>query len=67
MLNGVTGRQIPAIVVDDSYHPELASFQNSRVGNFQTDKELAEKFGIQEPKHKRNLTKNDIQEMAAVI
>ncbi|KAF1768247.1 hypothetical protein GCK72_000059 [Caenorhabditis remanei] len=65
VLNGVTGRQIPAIVVDDSYHPELESFQNSRVGNFQTDKELAEKFGIQEPKHKRNLTKNDIQEMAA--
>lgn len=65
VLNGVTGRKIPAIVVDDSYTPDLDYFQNSRIGNFETDKALAEKFGIKEPKHKRVLTKNDIQEMAA--
>ncbi|CAL2030266.1 unnamed protein product [Caenorhabditis brenneri] len=65
VLNGVTGRKIPAIVVDDSYHPDLDHFQNSRIGSFQTDKDLAQKFNILEPKHKRVLTKNDIQEMAA--
>ncbi|CAO4360269.1 unnamed protein product [Caenorhabditis nigoni] len=65
VVNGVTGRRIPAIVVDNDYLPDTEFFLNSRIGNFKTDKELAEKFRIQEPKHKRQLTKNDIQEMAA--
>ncbi|UMM10102.1 hypothetical protein L5515_000026 [Caenorhabditis briggsae] len=65
VLNGVTGRRIPAIVVDDDYLPDTEFFLNSRIGNFKTDKELAEKFRVQEPKLKRVLTKNDIQEMAA--
>ncbi|CAP30950.2 Protein CBR-LARS-2 [Caenorhabditis briggsae] len=66
VLNGVTGRRIPAIVVDDDYLPDTEFFLNTRIGNFKTDKELAEKFRVQEPKLKRVLTKNDIQEMAAV-
>ncbi|ULU09163.1 hypothetical protein L3Y34_013931 [Caenorhabditis briggsae] len=65
VLNGVTGRRIPAIVVDDDYLPDTEFFLNTRIGNFKTDKELAEKFRVQEPKLKRVLTKNDIQEMAA--
>nr|BAC76733.1 leucyl-tRNA synthetase (mitochondrial) [Caenorhabditis elegans] len=65
VLNGVTGRQIPVIVVEDTYQPDVTSFLNSRIGNFQKDKILVEKFAIAEPKHKRKLTKNDIQEMAS--
>uniref|UniRef100_A0A1I7T7E4 leucine--tRNA ligase n=1 Tax=Caenorhabditis tropicalis TaxID=1561998 RepID=A0A1I7T7E4_9PELO len=65
VLNGVTGRSIPAIVVDDDYRSSEEFFLNSRIGSFENDKDLVEKFGILEPKHKRVLTKNDIQEMAA--
>ncbi|CAI2310157.1 unnamed protein product [Caenorhabditis sp. 36 PRJEB53466] len=65
VLNGVSGRQMSVIVVEDSYRPETVSYLNCRIGDFEIDKELVAKFGIQQSKHKLNLTKNDIQEIAA--
>uniref|UniRef100_A0A8R1IEJ1 leucine--tRNA ligase n=1 Tax=Caenorhabditis japonica TaxID=281687 RepID=A0A8R1IEJ1_CAEJA len=50
VLNGVNGRTMDVIVVEDSYQPDVPSFLNARIGDFTTDKVLAGKFGIHEEK-----------------
>ncbi|CAI5439488.1 unnamed protein product [Caenorhabditis angaria] len=65
VLNGVTGRYMPIIVVDENYKNEIEMFKDSRIGDFEKDKDLCEKFSIKPSGRVLKLNKNDIVELAA--
>ncbi|CAB3407601.1 unnamed protein product [Caenorhabditis bovis] len=65
VLNGVTGRYMDVIVVDDSYDSDAVFNLDARLGDARSDAPLMSQFGIEVSKRKLDLNRNDITEIAA--